>query len=103
MAQAFVTLPVLNFPVHVQNVIPVPQADYVEQATRLYPFGVFNVPADQVDQEFLKATDRIRGLQWTIDHRPEAGSPNSTIGRRLRAQYAVLWDQADHCLTLKNF
>ena len=102
MVQAPVTIPDLNFPVrvHANNIIPVPQAAYNTHAGKYYPNGVFNVTRAQASGELAKACERIRGLQWTIDQRPEAGSPNSRIGQKLRAQHAVLWDRANYCLRL---
>ena len=102
MAQAPVTILDLNFPVHVHanNIIPVPQAACNTHAHNFYPNGVFNVTRAQAGGELLKAGQRIRDLQWTINHTPEAGSPNSRIGQRLWAQHAVLWDRANYCLGL---
>ena len=91
MAQANVTVPVPRFPIVVQtnNLVPVTQAAYNTQAQQFYPLGVLNVTQAQADEESLKAGKRINDLQWYIDHTPEAGDPNSMIGKKLRAQYAV--------------
>ena len=103
MAQAPVMIPVLKFPVFVlaNNIVPIPQAAYNTHAQHFYPLGVFNVTRAQADEELLKAGARIRDLQWIINHTPEAGSPNSKLGKKLRAQYVVHWDRADYCLRLK--
>ena len=102
MVQQRVTILGLTFPVHVnhQNVLPVSPADYTKHAAKFYPNGVFAVTKAQAPGELAKACERIRGLQWTIQQRPEAGSPNSLLGQVLRAKYAVLWDRADYCLRI---
>ena len=101
MAQ--VTVPVLKFPIVIQanNLVPITQAVYNQHAKRLYPLGVLNVTRAQVDEESLKAGRCINALQWHIDHIPEAGDPNSTLGQKLRAQYVVHQDRANYCLSLK--
>ena len=102
VAQAPVVIPNLHFPVHVHanNIIAVPQAAYNTHAGKYYPNAIFNVTRAQAGGELAKACERIRGLQWTINQQPEAGSPNSALGQKLRAQHAVLWDKANYCLGL---
>ena len=97
-----VVIPDLTFPVDVpqQNIAPIPQGDYNTAARDIYPAGVRAVTRRQAPDELRAACARIRDLQWVIDHKPEAGSPNTPLGRTLRAKHAVLRDRANYCLRI---
>ena len=99
MAQAAVPMvKPLRFPIMVTQT-PLMPAVVNAHTQQCYPGGVNNVPNGQVDVEAAKARKRLEDLQWTVDHNPAVGHPNTRLGVRLRTQYAVHKARLEACMS----
>ena len=99
MVQAVIlTMKPLVFPIAVtQTQLSVAAVNtYTQQC---YPDGVNNMPNGQVDVEAAKVHKCLEGLQWTVDHNPAAGHPNTPLGVRLRIKYMAYKARLEACMS----